>query len=172
MAQSPTKILKTPRLTLRAPAASDLDDLFTIYSNPDAMRYWSCAPYASASAFQAYLDRMLVSAATPPVTYFVLEKDGKAIGTAGHYQENEVGFILHPDFWRQGLVSEAMGAIIPYLWSVLDVEALTADVDPRNDASTGLLKSLGFQVSGTAENTYCIEGVWSHSVYLTLPRPT
>ena len=35
-----------------------------------------------------------------------------------------------------------------------------ADVDPRNDASIGLLKSLGFRLDGHADNTFCIAGEW------------
>ena len=104
-------------------------------------------------------------------TRFVIEKAGGVIGTAGMSAGNEVGFLLRPDHWRQGIVTEAMQAIIPYLFAQTDVCQLTADVDPRNAASVGLLRSLGFYETHRAERTYDIAGEWSDSVYFALDRP-
>ncbi|MDB9838574.1 GNAT family N-acetyltransferase [bacterium] len=159
--------LTTKRLTLRAAKQSDLADLFAIYSDPRAMRYWSTAPHESPVRTQENLDRIIAGA---PYR-FIIEKDGKAIGTAGMNIAEEVGFILHPDYWRQGIVSEAMQAIIPYLFDMTSAKRLWADADPENTASVNCLKGLGFHNTGTAQNTFFINGVWSHSVYLELKRP-
>jgi ribosomal-protein-alanine N-acetyltransferase len=162
--------LETKRLTLRAAKQSDLHDLFAIYSDKRAMAYWSTPPHDSPERTQQNLSGMIASAAKLLV-YFVIEMDGRVIGTAGMHKDNEVGFMLHPDYWRQGIVTEAMQAIIPHIFNVTDVSALTADADPRNLASVNLLKSLGFRETHRAENTFCIDGVWVHSIYLALPRP-
>lgn len=79
--------------------------------------------------------------------------------------------MLAPSHWRQGIMQEAMRAIIPHLWTVTDHQSLTADADPNNAASVGLLTSLGFTETHRAKNTFCINGVWSDSVYLALQRP-
>jgi ribosomal-protein-alanine N-acetyltransferase len=170
--------LKTKRLILRAAKQDDLHDLFAIFSDPLAMRYWSTAPHDSPERTQQNLDRLIASA-EKQLVYFVIEMNGRAIGTAGGtaigtagmHKDNEIGFLLHPRYWRQGIVTEAMQAIIPYLFEKTDVKELTADADPRNIASVNLLKSLGFQETHRAQNTFCINGVWSDSVYLALPRP-
>ena len=47
---------------------------------------------------------------------------------------------------------------------------LTADVDPDNAASIGLLKSLGFRETHRAERTMQIRGQWCDSVYFALRR--
>jgi len=67
-------------------------------------------------------------------------------------------------------VSEAMRALIPHLFAG-GLTRLTADADPRNAASIGLLTSLGFTETHRADRTYCIAGEWSDSVYFTLDRP-
>ncbi len=162
-------MLSTERLILRAAKPDDLDDLHAIYSDPQAMRYWSTPPHPDRATTQGNLDRMIASAAKRLV-YFVFEHDGRAIGVGGMHIDYEVGFLLHPDFWRQGLVREAMQRIIPYLFDVTDAPALTADVDPRNDASVGLLRALGFTETHRAKNTFCINGEWSDSVYFQLKR--
>jgi ribosomal-protein-alanine N-acetyltransferase len=45
---------------------------------------------------------------------------------------------------------------------------LTADADPMNAASVATLTSAGFVKTGEAKNTFCVDGVWSDSVYFTL----
>jgi ribosomal-protein-alanine N-acetyltransferase len=162
-------MLRTKRLILRRAQPNDLMDLFTIYSDPRAMRYWSTPPHDSPDRTQENLDRMC--AAPDPLVYFVIEMGGHAIGTAGMHFKNEVGFLLHPDYWRQGIVQEAMQAIIPHIWDVTDVAEVSADADPRNKASCHLLKSLGFTHSHSAKDTYCINDVWSDSDYFVLKRP-
>jgi ribosomal-protein-alanine N-acetyltransferase len=163
--------LHTKRLTLRAARQDDLLDLYAIFSDPRAMKYWSTASHDRPERTQENLDRLIASA-KERLVYFVFELDGRAIGTAGMHKENEIGFLLHPDYWRQGIVTEAMNAIIPYVFEVTDVTKLTADADPRNAASVNLLKSLGFQETHRAKNTFCINGEWSHSVYFALQRPS
>ncbi|MEL6840250.1 MAG: GNAT family N-acetyltransferase [Pseudomonadota bacterium] len=162
--------LHTKRLVLRAAKQDDLHDLFAIFSDPRAMRYWSTAPHDTPERTQENLDRLIASAQNK-LLYFVIEKDARAIGTAGMHKDNEIGFLLHPDYWRQGIVTEAMQAIIPYLFAETDARELTADVDPRNDASIGILIALGFHETHRAKNTFCIGGVWSDSIYFALPRP-
>jgi ribosomal-protein-alanine N-acetyltransferase len=162
--------LHTKRLILRAARQSDLMDLYAIFSDRRAMQYWSTAPHSSPERTQQNLDRLIASG-QDLLTYFVIEKDGRAIGTAGMHKTDEVGFLLHPDYWRQGIVSEAMNAIIPYLFDLTDHAQLTADADPNNAASVGMLISLGFHETHRAEKTFCIEGVWSDSIYFALPRP-
>ncbi len=163
-------MLKTNRLILRAACPADIDDMFAIYSDARAMQFWSTAPHTTKAQTREKLDRIIAQPADK-LRYFMIELDGRVIGTAGMHSKDEVGFILHPDFWRMGLVTEAMSAIIPHLFATTDLTQLTADADPNNVASVKCLQSLGFVETGTAKNTFCINGVWSDSVYFALPRP-
>ncbi|SHE40947.1 ribosomal-protein-alanine N-acetyltransferase [Loktanella atrilutea] len=160
--------MRTPRLTLRRARQTDLNDLFAVFSDPRAMQYWSTLPHADRSVTQDRLDRMMTH---QPLGYFVIDRDGRAIGCAGLYDEGEVGFILHPDHWQQGLMTEAMQAIIPYLFANHDFDRLIADIDPRNAGSAATLRKLGFHETHRAARTYFIGGVWSDSAYYALPRP-
>ncbi len=163
-------MLQTKRLTLRGPLECNLDDMVAIYSDPRAMQYWSTAPHENRAITQKSLDWCLNDWLSWQ-TNFQIEMDGHVIGNAGNHVNNEVGFILHPDHWRKGIITEAMTAIIPYLWTNTDHTELTADADPHNLASVGLLTSLGFTETHRAVRTCCINGAWFDSVYLALPRP-
>ncbi|WP_296424306.1 GNAT family N-acetyltransferase [Yoonia sp.] len=163
-------ILTTDRLVLRAPMPTDVDAMFAAYSDPRAMRYWSTAPHETATVTQDLLDRCIAWWAIQPVNFHITIND-MYIGSAGNFRGDEIGFMLHPDYWRQGILTEAMQAIIPYLWEVTDHTQLTADADPNNTASVRLLQKLGFHETHRAEKTFVINGVWSDSVYFARYRP-
>lgn len=162
--------LTTKRLTLRGPRPEDLDDLFTIYSDPRAMAYWSTPPHDNRSVTKERLDRWIPEFAHTP-HYFSVVHQGRVVGNCGAHSGNEIGYILHPDVWGNGMAKEAMLAVLGYLWEWTDFAELTADLDPRNKASEGLLRSLGFHETGRAQNTYCVGGVWTDSLYMALSRP-
>lgn len=162
-------VLRIGQLLLRAAEPGDLHDLHAIFSNADAMRYWSTAPHESLARTQESLDHMIAAAARN-LTYFVIENHARVIGMAGLYEGDEIGFMLHPAHWRKGYGTQALQAIIPYLFDITDLAQLTADVDPRNAASIGLLTSLGFQETHRAKNTFCINGNWADSIYFALER--
>jgi len=73
-------MLTTKRLILRGARQDDLMDLFAIYSDPPAMQFWSTPPHDNPNTTQEKLDRML--AAVEPFVFFIIEMDGRAIGTA------------------------------------------------------------------------------------------
>jgi RimJ/RimL family protein N-acetyltransferase len=58
------------------------------------------------------------------------------------------------------------------VFSAHDIPAITADVDPRNEASLRLLARLGFVETGRATGTVEIAGELCDSVYLALERQT
>ncbi len=164
-----TEIL-TPRLRLRQPRPDDLEAMHAVLSQPEGMRYWSSLPHVDLDQTRDWLANMIAQSAVTGCD-FVLEHEGRVIGKAGAYRPPEVGYILHPDAWGQGLATEALAAIIPHVFARTDADALKADVDPRNLGSLRLLEKLGFQRTGTAERTWLVGDEWCDSVYLELPRP-
>lgn len=159
--------LKTKRLLLRKARIADLDDLHAVYGDPLVMRYWSTPPHDNIALTRRNLKRM-IAASEPVVTYFVIERGGHAIGCAGVHMGDEVGFLLRSDHWQQGLMSEALGVLIPYFFEELRYPQLTADADPMNAASVATLLAAGFVKTGEAKNKFCVDGVWSDSAYFTL----
>jgi RimJ/RimL family protein N-acetyltransferase len=109
-------------------------------------------------------------AGAPGEDDFLIEYQGQVIGKAGAWRLPEVGFLLHPDHWGKGLAHEAMTAVIAHLFAAHEVEALTAEADPRNAASLRLLGRLGFVETGRAERTMQWRDEWCDSVYLAVPR--
>jgi RimJ/RimL family protein N-acetyltransferase len=162
--------LVTPRLRLRRARESDVEAMHAVLSYPAAMRYWSSLPHTDLEQTREWLGGMIAS---PPELSedFVVEFEGRVIGKAGCWRLPDVGYILHPDCWGRGLATEALGAIIAHVFATRPVEALTADVDPRNLGSLKLLARLGFVETHRAARTWLVGEEWCDSVYLALQRP-
>ena len=162
-------VLRTSRLILRPARPDDLEALHGILSNAEATRWWSTPPHASLDQTRVWLHSM-IEAPRDLSDDFIVEKDGRLIGKAGFWRLPEIGYILHPDAWGQGLATEALTAVIDHVFAVRDVAALTADVDPGNTGSIRLLEKLGFEKTGEATATFRIGEQWMDSLYYGLDR--
>ncbi|WP_096785761.1 GNAT family N-acetyltransferase [Rhodobacter sp. CZR27] len=164
-------MIRTQRLLMRRARRFDLHDLHAVFAQPQAMRYWSRPPYETLEDTRAFLEGM-IAAGPPEADEFVVEREGRVIGKAGMWRRHEIGFILHPDQWGQGIGHEALSALVRHLFAAHGMDALTAEVDPRNARCLRLLARLGFEETGRAQNTLRWAEEWCHSIYLALPRPT
>ena len=169
MSHSPVTEILTPRLKLRRAQPGDAEALHEVFSDPRAMRYWSTPPHAVFEQTLRFVQEM-VDASTERSDDFVVELGDRVVGKAGCWRLPELGYILHPDLWGQGLAREALQAVVARMFHVRGLDALTADVDPRNDRSLGLLNRLGFRETHRAERNYLVGEEWCDSVYLRLDR--
>ena len=161
--------IETRRLRLRPAHASDEAPLHAIFSHDVAMLYWSTPPHEDVETTRAWLQAMM-GILPEEGEDFVVERGGQVVGKAGLFRFPEIGFILHPDCWGQGLAREALEPVLDRAFAVHGLDRLVADVDPRNAASLRLLGRLGFRETGRRERTYRIADKWCDSVDLALDR--
>lgn len=162
--------IETARLTLRRARRDDLDAIHAIMSDARAMQYWSTLPHESLAVTEPWFEAQFFSD-DPARDEWIIEHQGRAIGNIGIWKQPEFGFILHPDAWGRGFATEAATAFLDYAFATYPIDAVTADVDPRNAASLGVLRKLGFAETGRAERTFLIGGEWCDSIYLAVARP-
>ena len=161
--------LHTPRLVLRKATPTDAPALHRAMSDPRAMRYWSRPAYDDLAETEAFVALMIHGEALGSDD-FLITLDDQVIGKAGMWRRWEIGFLLHPDHWGQGLAHEATSAVIAHLFATHPTDHLTAEADPRNAASLGLLDRLGFVETHRAPRTMQWGDEWCDSVYLRLDR--
>jgi ribosomal-protein-alanine N-acetyltransferase len=165
--------IQTSRLLLRAAQAGHSTALHTVLKDPQVMKYWSTLPHTSLSQTEDWLTKMILSPQNG-TTDFIISHNAIAIGKIGIWSPSskplggEIGFLLAKDHQRQGFMTEAMKALLPYYVNDLGYEKITADVDPRNDASIALLLKFGFRIVGRREQTIEIGGEWVDSLDLEL----
>lgn len=163
-------MIRTKRLLLRPAMPSDVAPLHDIFSDPKAMRYWSCLPH-DLDQTQAFVDGM-ISADPAASLERVVVYNHQVIGRVGLWRIAEIGFIFHPRYWGLGLAREAVGALVDAVFARFPgIDRIDADIDPRNAGSERLLLSLGFVETGRAANTLKLGEEWCDSTYFARDRP-
>jgi RimJ/RimL family protein N-acetyltransferase len=163
-------VIHTRRLVLRRVRPEyDFAGMHAVLSDPAAMAYWATPPHDSADQTRDWLAAM---AATQPREGddFIIEYQGRAVGKAGFFRFPDIGYIIDPALWGQGLVAEALVPVIDRAFTLHRLQQIIADVDPRNAGSMRLLEKLGFAESHRAQATLPIGREWCDSVYFALSR--
>jgi ribosomal-protein-alanine N-acetyltransferase len=78
----------------------------------------------------------------------------------GVAQAASVGYWIGAPFARQGYMTAAVRALIPFSFGTLRLHRLEAACLPTNKPSVALLEKTGFQREGYARQYLCINGVW------------
>ena len=87
----------------------------------------------------------------------------------GVAQAGSIGYWIGAPFARQGYMTAAVRALIPFCFRTLRLHRLEAACIPGNAASISLLEKTGFTREGYARGYLCINGVWQdHLLYARL----
>lgn len=145
-------VLETQRLHLRPLLPSDADPLHEMFSDPQVTRYLDIP--SSRSTEDTFQRLQLYTLVLPEwqAGWAVVEKQSEAIAGMVNYHHREIwngrleiGFVLARRYWRQGLMREAVRAVLDYCFAALAVHRVEATISPDNDAAIRLLESLGFR---------------------------
>lgn len=71
-----------------------------------------------------------------------------------------IGYWIGKAHTRQGLMSDAIKALLPFVFDTIALHRLEAACLPSNVASEGLLRKLGFRQEGYARAYLRIDGTW------------
>ena len=146
-------VLKTNRLTLRPWRESDLSDFYE-YARVDGvgqMAGWM--PHRNLEESRTILAHFIEGKHV-----FALEYQGKAIGSLGveeykeknypefsHLQGREIGYVLSKDYWGQGLMPEAVKAVIQWLFDAEKLDFIMVGHFDWNNQSRRVIEKCGFQ---------------------------
>ena len=152
---NPFPVLETERLVLRRTTLDDAEHYFELRSNVDAMKH-ICKPLQKSVEETKELIYKIneMIAFNNGISWSVcLKSDNKMIGTVSfhrimkeHYRA-EIGYMLHPSFWKQGIISEAAGVVIKYGFENMKLHSIEANIDPTNIGSEKLLKKLSIKLA-------------------------
>jgi ribosomal-protein-alanine N-acetyltransferase len=87
----------------------------------------------------------------------------------GVAQAGSLGYWVGAAYARQGYMTAAVRALIPFAFGTLRLHRIEAACIPDNAASIGLLEKTGFVREGYAREYLCINGLWQdHLLYARL----
>ena len=171
--------IHTPRLTLRAFLPADLDTFVAYRSDPEVARWqgWE-APYPPESARTLFTR---ASADLPPTpgewrqVAVARRSDGLLLGDCAFRrsddgQQAELGVTLASAHHGQGYASEALAALIDWLFDEVGLHRVFANCDPRNPAVISLLSRLGLRDEGRFVASLWWKGEWADEQWFALLR--
>ena len=149
-------VLNTDRLVLRAFKQSDLDDFYEYASVEGVGEMAGWPHHESKDKTQSILNNFISEDKTFAIC---LKPSGKVIGSLGvekygleekltefdGYLGREIGFVLSKAYWGQGLMAEAVSAVIGYLFNELGLDFLTCGYYDFNFRSKRVQEKCGFK---------------------------
>ena len=151
-------MIETARLVLRPWRDEDRAAFAAINADP-RVHDWLGGPIPP-EATDAMVDRINAAIAANGFSFWAAEHraDGRLAGMIGLSRVAagdlpvgpcvEIGWRLHPDFWRRGLASEAAVRMAAFAFDALAAEQLIALRDPQNAASARVMDRLGMRYRG------------------------
>lgn len=147
----------TQRLVLRPVRMSDAEDMYEYSRDPEVARHVLWDAHRSIHQTREYI-RFLIRQyrnAAPGTFAIALRDSGKVIGTIGFMwvqtdnRSAEVGYSLSRAYWNQGIMSEALTAVVEFGFTKLGLNRIEAQHDCDNPASGHVMLHAGMRHEGT-----------------------
>ena len=164
---TPFPELKTERLLLRKLARTDANEMFFLRSDENVLRYLGKEPAKTISEAEQFINAVNKNVdGNDSILWGItfLGAPATIIGTICLWNfkpenyRSEIGYVLHPDHWRKGIMKEAINAVVDYGFSVLGMHSIEALLSPENIASTAVLESTGFIKEGHLRENFYFKG--------------
>lgn len=169
---TPFPTLHTTRFQLRQLHRADAPALLIQRSDARVMRYLDREPDTSLKQSVDLIDKINQSAADNLGITWGIARTGEdeLLGTVGFWRlipehhRAEIGYGLHPDYWRQGIMSEVLATVLDFGFRQMKLHSVEANVNPDNLPSRKLLEKHGFVQEAYFRQNYFFRGQFLDSV--------
>lgn len=150
------RVIETNRLRLREFKDSDLDDFYEYASIPGVGEMAGWKHHENKEESKVILDYIIKGEETFAICD---KKTNKVIGNLAiktlelednstnfnNYKGRNIGAVLSKDYWNMGLMTEALKAVIDYLFDEINLDFLTAGYFDNNIPSKKMQEKCGFK---------------------------
>ena len=153
-----TQRIETDRLILRKARKEDAQPMFRNWaSDPEVTKYLTWPTYENVETAHQILDQWVREYDSPHYYQWmiVLKELGEPIGSISvvrqndHVEEAEIGYCIGSHWWHNGIMTEALNAVIEYLFVEVGMNRIAARHDPNNPHSGGVMRKCGMKYEGT-----------------------
>lgn len=170
--------LETERLILRQLQPSDAPALFHYFSKDEVMKYYDLDTFSELEQAENLISLFNERyTAKQGIRWGITQKaDDVVIGTCGYHNvrtehsKAEIGYELSPAFWQQGIMTEAVQAIIEFGFSQWNLNRIEAFINPENEGSRKLLTKIGLREEGFLKEYFFEKGCFVDAVIFAILR--
>ena len=146
--------IETKRLIIRQIEYDDAYDMYDYASREEVCKYLLWSPYLNVSAVEGYIEYVQKRYLRGLYADWAvaLKENNRMIGTCGFVnidtlnEECEVGYVLSPDYWGNGYMTEALEAVLQIAFIVFELNAVKLRIINENTASKKLAERSGFKL--------------------------
>mgnify|MGYP003955209971 CR=1 FL=1 len=171
--------LRTPRLTLRRLRAEDAASIIAYRGLPEVARFQSWETFGPTDAARLIESQSSIAPDTPGTwiqLVLIESSSGRIIGDCGiHFRKDdpkqvELGITLSPTHQHLGFGSEAIEAVLEYVFGQLHKHRAMAITDADNVAAASLFTRLGFRLEAHHIEHVWFKGAWGSEFVFALLR--
>ncbi len=161
-------MLETEHLLLRRMKIEDANDMFEYASQQIVTKYLIWNPHPDRAYTRDYL--AFVQKQYEDGEFYdwsiIYKPEMKMIGTCGFTafdDENntgEIGYVLNPDYWGQGLMAEAVMEVLSFGFLKLNLHRIEAKYMEGNTASRRVMEKCGMSYEGTHREAMYIKNIY------------
>ena len=152
--QNPFPSLTTKRLLLRQLKTTDKKAVFKIRSNKVVYKFIAKETFKKIEEAQLFITKIKKGITNKEHVFWAitLKETQELIGTVclWNFSKNrliaEVGYELHPDYFKQGIMNEALQSVIKFGFESLKLNTIEAFTHKNNEASKTLLIRNNFKL--------------------------
>jgi ribosomal-protein-alanine N-acetyltransferase len=166
---------ETANLKLREMVGSDAEAVHRIFSDKEVTRFYDLDRFVDIRQASELIrrERMRYEKGEGLRWGITQQANNIVIGTIGyvfsqHNAQGGLGYDLARPYWRKGIMTEALRLVIRYGFSSLRLNRIQALVIPGNEASVGLLNSLGFTEEGLLREYAYFKGRYNDLICYSL----
>ncbi len=143
-------MIETNRLLLREITLNDKEDLYKLHSNPEVQLYTGEPVIESIEVMEKAISTRIANYKKYGYgRWATFLKDGmQFVGWSGlaylpEFDEIDLGYRFLPEYWGQGIATEASNAILDYAFEILKLDRIIAIAMIENKASTRVMEKVG-----------------------------
>jgi ribosomal-protein-alanine N-acetyltransferase len=175
----PFPVLETERLILRRINNADVAEVFFLRNDEAMMKYIDRPAFTTQEEALELIETMDKNLDTGDAINWALTLKGetKMMGRVclfhfdkEHYR-GELGYMLYPEYHGQGIMQEAVTALLSYGFKTLGLHTIEAVVNPGNDASIKVLERNNFVREAYFRENHFFDGKFLDTAIYSLINP-
>ncbi|WP_425449404.1 GNAT family N-acetyltransferase [Dethiothermospora halolimnae] len=167
-----TQSIKTDRLLLRKISPDDAEMVYRWMSDPEVCKYEHWSPHQSVDFTRGYIIEVFDGYKSDYTYQWGIQLGEELIGSVSIVNVNDydrkatLGYCLGKRYWSKGYTTEAVKAVIDYMFSEIGLNRIEATHSVNNIASGRVLEKVGMVLEGQAKDYYfCNSGFQDSNIY-------
>lgn len=153
---------------------TDIDDINELHNLTEVTKYQTWRAQSNEETKQ-FISEVINKDSNFVYNVLVNPDTDKVIGTIQlaideEHKSAEIDFIIHPNYWNNGIATNIAKTIIKYSFKVLKLNRIWASIDSNNIAASMVLQNLEMKLEGIFRENRLVDGEYRDTLNYAILR--